>query len=841
MKTMNMFKVLAIFLVLFIFSLSAAAETCYEMDYQCVDPRIEYYDECVDWVPVTETCQTTPGGCPEPSCWEAGCSDPICNTQCHDECTTQCPEPSCWDAGSTEICNDECSEVCDDLCFELGGSSDQCCWDSCNEVCNTYSWEAGCTYPEPWECWESCNEVCETNCIDNCWDAGCIYPEPWECWPEVTTCTESGGYCNKYEIKSDEWCAGYDWVIVSQQECPFGCDGASCIPDPCAGVNCNDGNSCTTDSCSNGVCSNVQKACSAGLECSGGSCIPICTNECDPSIEDSTCSGNTIQYCGNYDSDSCYEWGGEETCETGWTCSGDTAILKSGCDTAEEVFGTIAYCSTGLSTDCNVLDTDWKSAGACTEEKADYSCKGSGACYEKNKQTRNKIDGTSCTIKGNPGECSGGECKPKCEAGWKCEGDVKKYQYSDCSWWSEETKCEYGCSEATNSCNTCRSSNNPDGCSTDTYCSQNSCLSCEGEFEFDQGYANCDQTGGCETDIAGDANNCGQCGNVCQKGKSCDGDNLIDNKGTCSFFQCEKTTTSCNDRDEWKQKHSNPCMMELFDYTCSSSINDCSLKSGPKSEVPKDNGVACEFNGDEGTCQNGDCLVCANGQKKQEGECVTNACYDGKFEYTCENNKWKKGQCKAASLSQSNFACKDPAKDKCDGKGKCISLCDGGAPNEYCDIGYSSICENPDTCAADCGGYDSCVAECQDQGKYPYYIGSGGACICTEENPCGLKKVCKYNLDITPTNVQASGTEETWQITATDSSSKDCDSSISYNVERFSSATNCAIGTNAPGTISIPKKGSTTFYVTLVRDTNYKQSCDLGFLITDPKGNTVVS
>lgn len=47
--------------------------------------------------------------------------------------------------------------------------------------------------------------------------------------------------------------------------------------DACAGVNCDDGNSCTSDSCSSGTCSNVPvadgTACGLGQICQAGSCV----------------------------------------------------------------------------------------------------------------------------------------------------------------------------------------------------------------------------------------------------------------------------------------------------------------------------------------------------------------------------------------------------------------------------------------------------------------------------------------------------------------------------------------------------------------------------------------
>jgi len=54
------------------------------------------------------------------------------------------------------------------------------------------------------------------------------------------------------------------------------------------------------------------------LTCSGSS---SCTNECSTTGA-RQCSGNAVQTCGNYDTDSCLEWSAATACTTGQTCSG---------------------------------------------------------------------------------------------------------------------------------------------------------------------------------------------------------------------------------------------------------------------------------------------------------------------------------------------------------------------------------------------------------------------------------------------------------------------------------------------------------------------------------------
>ena len=62
---------------------------------------------------------------------------------------------------------------------------------------------------------------------------------------------------------------------------------------------------------------------------------PSCQNQCF-SIGAKQCSGNGVQTCGNYDSDSCLEWSGVTACTAGQTCSnGACASQNSGNQTID--------------------------------------------------------------------------------------------------------------------------------------------------------------------------------------------------------------------------------------------------------------------------------------------------------------------------------------------------------------------------------------------------------------------------------------------------------------------------------------------------------------------------
>jgi hypothetical protein len=102
---------------------------------------------------------------------------------------------------------------------------------------------------------------------------------------------------------------------------------------------CTDGTAygvCSTNKpyyCNNGTlvsrCSTC--GCPSAQTCSSaGTCISAvsCTNDCSTSGL-KQCSGNSVQTCGNYDTDSCLEWGGTTACASGQTCSNGACITTT--------------------------------------------------------------------------------------------------------------------------------------------------------------------------------------------------------------------------------------------------------------------------------------------------------------------------------------------------------------------------------------------------------------------------------------------------------------------------------------------------------------------------------
>jgi len=81
--------------------------------------------------------------------------------------------------------------------------------------------------------------------------------------------------------------------------------------------------------CSNNRCLAKSVPCPSGYSCSDGACVAPCTDECSP-LGYVQCTGYlTFKKCGNYDSDTCLEWGSSVSCPSGYTCSGGTCVASS--------------------------------------------------------------------------------------------------------------------------------------------------------------------------------------------------------------------------------------------------------------------------------------------------------------------------------------------------------------------------------------------------------------------------------------------------------------------------------------------------------------------------------
>jgi len=175
--------------------------------------------------------------------------------------------------------------------------------------------------------------------------AGCV------CGPLSGTCHDGAGVsltANECALAAASAC-GYSAIRqLNDPDC-----------DPCAGVNCDDGNACTDDSCSAGQCVHTTVSCDDGDACTTDTCDPAtgCSNtalSCDdgnPCTTD-TCDPNTgcvhsgtcAAVCGN----GIVEAG--EQCDDGNTTNGDgcssaCTIEASGCCISEGVCFAASSCN----------------------------------------------------------------------------------------------------------------------------------------------------------------------------------------------------------------------------------------------------------------------------------------------------------------------------------------------------------------------------------------------------------------------------------------------------------------------------------------------------------------
>ncbi|MEM5797762.1 MAG: CARDB domain-containing protein [Candidatus Aenigmatarchaeota archaeon] len=106
-----------------------------------------------------------------------------------------------------------------------------------------------------------------------------------------------------------------------------------------------------------------------------------------------------------------------------------------------------------------------------------------------------------------------------------------------------------------------------------------------------------------------------------------------------------------------------------------------------------------------------------------------------------------------------------------------------------------------------------------------------GATSVTFTSPAPPAPGCTYSLSISPSTDTFSDTTKIWSITATDSSSVGCPTSIRYSISK--SVTGTCASTTAPAIITVNRGGSTTFSVSVTRGTS---SCTLTINVIDPNG-----
>lgn len=157
--------------------------------------------------------------------------------------------------------------------------------------------------------------------------------------------------------------------------------------------------------------------CSGNETCSDGACGTECVHECTAGATRCSCTGHTVQSCGDFDPDPCLEWGPEIPCNLGETCS--NGICSSSCqDECSGVGATQCTPSGGAYQECDDHNTD-----GCLEWGPEINCPQDQTCV-------NGVCGEHCDCDNQSGICEAGApnsttpcaCDPDC--GTPCGSDI---------------------------------------------------------------------------------------------------------------------------------------------------------------------------------------------------------------------------------------------------------------------------------------------------------------------------------------------------------------------------------------------------------------------------------
>ncbi len=216
--------------------------------------------------------------------------------------------------------------------------------------------------------------------------------------------------------------------------------------------------------------------CPTGQTCVEGACVESCVDEC-PAEGDRTCAAppdNGFMVCGNFDGDSCLEWGGLTLCPQGETCSAGTC--SSEC--TDDCTPNQKICEGNGYRQCGSYDADpcldWSGVtncaayeickdGACETACSDECDTGEKRCNEINGQVGWEVcgnfDNDPCLEFGSFTSCQGGytcengncveNCTNDCDTAGAhvCDGNGYRtcgnYDADSCLEWSADiTSCD---------------------------------------------------------------------------------------------------------------------------------------------------------------------------------------------------------------------------------------------------------------------------------------------------------------------------------------------------------------------------------------------------------------
>lgn len=172
---------------------------------------------------------------------------------------------------------------------------------------------------------------CDTACASGqtCIDGQCTGCN--ECDEDQQRCVQGR---EAYKVCSDAVRdACFSWG--EPQNCPAGlvCDGDGQCVDDCVKQCSDDGDrTCAENGEAYRVCGQYDRdgcldlsdpvPCQDGFTCDQGQCVEGCTDDC-PAKAQRRCQGDGYEVCGDYDSDSCFEWGSHTPCPESTACNSE--------------------------------------------------------------------------------------------------------------------------------------------------------------------------------------------------------------------------------------------------------------------------------------------------------------------------------------------------------------------------------------------------------------------------------------------------------------------------------------------------------------------------------------
>ncbi len=333
-------------------------------------------DSCFEWNSgdfCTNGCNQTSGNCNGQSCTPATCSS--LGRQCgswSDGCNGTLNCGTC-PAGQTCNMNGQCilSSGCTDSdgginYYEKGiatnnsGSYPDYCYYEGISIMHEYFCLSNSIIKETVSCPLSCsNGKCNG-------DYYCVDSDGKNPNIKGVTVDKTGNYtdyCKSSSSVKEYYCISHTGELRNKD---ISCSG---------GKSCIDG-ACTTGSCTPATCSSLGRQCGswsdgcngtlncgtcpAGQTCNmNGQCVASCINEC-PASGQKRCNGQYSQTCGNYDSDSCFEWNSGDFCtngcnQTSGNCNGQSCTPQcSGKQCGNDgCSGSCGTCSSGLTCNSN--------------------------------------------------------------------------------------------------------------------------------------------------------------------------------------------------------------------------------------------------------------------------------------------------------------------------------------------------------------------------------------------------------------------------------------------------------------------------------------------------------